>query len=123
MDLDMCLVKIVVEVYAQQKTYIKYLVVVWLRLLFKMLFTWKCIKIIYFYFKKIIFDISASKWFKNTKKNINLKQIKKRLSIFFKSAFETQKQTVFYETQLKKHVKTVSRKLRFKLNFLVCPAV
>jgi hypothetical protein len=34
-----------------------------------------------------------------------------------------QKQTVFYETQLKKHVKTASRKLRFKLNFLMGPAI
>jgi hypothetical protein len=30
-----------------------------------------------------------------------------------------QKQTKFYETQLQKHVKTASQKLRFKLNFLV----
>jgi hypothetical protein len=30
-----------------------------------------------------------------------------------------QKQTEFYETQLKKHVKTVSQKLHFKLNFLM----
>jgi len=38
---------------------------------------------------------------------------------FFKSTFEMQKQTKFYETQLQKHVKTTSQKLRFKLNFLV----
>jgi hypothetical protein len=50
------------------------------------------------------------------------KKIKKKLN-FFKSAFETQKQTGFYETQLKKHVKTVSQKLRFKLNFLMGPVV
>jgi hypothetical protein len=30
-----------------------------------------------------------------------------------------QKQTGFYETQLKKHVKTASQKLYFKLNFVV----
>jgi hypothetical protein len=30
-----------------------------------------------------------------------------------------QKQTGFYETQLKKHVKIASQKLHFKLNFLV----
>ena len=104
-----------------------------------MFFTWKCIKIIFFfYFKKIIFDISASKWFENTK-NISiwskeiffLKKIifdtsvskwfektqkiyqfeakKKNTKFlnFFKSTFETLKQTEFYETQLKKHVKTV----------------
>jgi len=41
--------KIMVEIYVH--------VVVWLRLLF----TWKCIKIIYFYFLKIIFDINISK--------------------------------------------------------------
>jgi hypothetical protein len=34
-----------------------------------------------------------------------------------------QKQTVFYKTQLKKHVKIASRKLHFKLNFLVGPVV
>jgi len=30
-----------------------------------------------------------------------------------------QKKTEFYETQLKKHVKTASQKLYFKLNFLI----
>jgi hypothetical protein len=34
-----------------------------------------------------------------------------------------QKQTGFYKTHLKKHVKTVAQKLRFKLNFLLDPAV
>jgi hypothetical protein len=49
---------------------------VWLYLFFKMFFTWKYIKIIYFfYFFKIIFNINALKWSKNTKK-INLKKIK-----------------------------------------------
>jgi len=57
-----------------------------------------------------------------TPKNINLKQ-KKKFSNFFKSAFETQKQTGFYETQLKKHVKTASQKLCFKLNFLMGPTL
>jgi hypothetical protein len=71
---------------------------------------------IFLFFKKIIFDISASKWSKNTKKN-------KKNSIFFKNAFETQKQTGFYETRLKKHVKTASQKLCFKLNFLMDPIV
>jgi hypothetical protein len=33
----------------------------WLWLLFKVFFTWKCFKIIFFYFLKIICDISASK--------------------------------------------------------------
>jgi len=49
---------------------------VWLWLFFKVLFTRKCIKIIYF--KKIIFDISITKWFKNIKKIlISSKKIKK----------------------------------------------
>ena len=61
LDLDIYLVKIMIEVYVQQKICIKCLIVVWLWLLFKVFFTWKCIKIIYFYFLKIIFDISASK--------------------------------------------------------------
>jgi len=51
------------------------------------------------------------------------KEKNKKISNFFKNAFETQKQTGFYETQLKKHVKTTSQKLRFKPNFLVGPAV
>ena len=34
-----------------------------------------------------------------------------------------QKQTGFYETQLKKYVKTNSQKLGFKLNILVDPIV
>jgi len=34
-----------------------------------------------------------------------------------------QKQIGFYKTPLKKHIKTVAQKLRFKLNFLVGPAV
>jgi len=37
---------------------------------------------IFFYFFKIIFDISASKRSKNTKKYINLKQKKKSFQIF-----------------------------------------
>jgi hypothetical protein len=75
----------------------------------------------YFYFLKIIFDVSASKWSKNTKKIlIWSKEKNKKLSIFFKNAFERQKQTVFYETQLKKYIKTASEKLHFKLNFLMC---
>jgi hypothetical protein len=52
----------------------------WLRLLFKVFFIRKCIKIIFK--KKIIFDISTSKWFENIKKNINLKQ--KKIYIFQK---------------------------------------
>ena len=47
------------------------------------------------------------------------KLIWSKINNFFKSAFETQKQTKFYETQLQKHVKIASQKLRFKLNFLV----
>jgi len=34
-----------------------------------------------------------------------------------------QKQIGFYETQLKKHVKNALKKLHFKLNFLVSPAI
>jgi hypothetical protein len=51
------------------------------------------------------------------------KKKNKKVSNFFKSAFETQKQTRFYETHLKKHVKTILQKLSFKLNFLMGPAV
>jgi hypothetical protein len=51
------------------------------------------------------------------------KKKNKKVLNFFKSVFETQKQTGFYETHLKKHVKTISQKLCFKLNFLVGLAV
>jgi hypothetical protein len=78
----------------------------------------------YFYFLKIIFDISVLKWFKNTKKILIWSREKnKKNKNFFNSAFETKKQTVFYETQLKKYVKTALQKLHFKLNFLVDAAV
>jgi hypothetical protein len=50
---------------------------------------------IFFYFLKIIFDISALKWSKNTKKIlIWSKEKNKKNSNFFKSVFETQKQMV-----------------------------
>jgi hypothetical protein len=53
-----------------------------------------------------------------------LKQRKnKKISNLFKNAFETQKQIVFYETQLKKHIKTASQNLHFKLSFLVALTV
>jgi len=65
----------------------------WLRLLFKVFFTQKIIKIMFFYILKIIFDISTSKWFKNIK-NILIwsKEKNKKNSNFFISVFETQKQ-------------------------------
>jgi hypothetical protein len=41
----------------------------WWRLCFKVLFAYKCIRIIFFYYiKKIISDISTSRQSKNTKK-------------------------------------------------------
>jgi hypothetical protein len=45
----------------------------WLRLLCKVFFIRKYIKILFFYILKIIFDIITSKWSENTKNNINLK--------------------------------------------------
>jgi len=48
---------------------------IWLRLLFKVLFVSKCIKIMFFYFLKSIFKISASKRSKTKKKKkINKKK-------------------------------------------------
>jgi len=54
-------------------------------------------------------------------KNISIWSKEKKLKnlIFFKNVFKTQKQTGFYETQLKKHLKTASQKLHFKYNFVV----
>jgi cell division protein YceG involved in septum cleavage len=50
----------------------------------------KNMPIIFFYFLKIIFETSTSKWFENIKNIL----IKKKLN-FFKSAFQTHYQTVF----------------------------
>ena len=94
------------------------MVVVWL--LFQSVFYLEMHQNNFFYFFKIIFDISASKWSENTK--TILIWSKKKL-IFFKSAFEIQKQIEFYEIQLQKHIKTAYQKLRFKLNFLMGPTV
>jgi len=76
----------------------------------KFFFTWKCIKKKLFYFLKVIFKISASKWFENTKKILiwSKEKIKIKIQNLEKNAFEKQKQTEFYETWLKKHVKTAS---------------
>jgi hypothetical protein len=64
----------------------------------KIFFTWKYIKIIFF--KKIIFNISVSKWSENTKKKLIWSKNTKILN-FEKNVFETQKQIEFYEIQLK----------------------
>jgi hypothetical protein len=54
----------------------------------KCFFTKKCIKIIFFYFLKIIFDISLLKWYKNIKKILNWsKEKNKKILIFFKNIF------------------------------------
>jgi hypothetical protein len=54
---------------------------------------------IFLFKKKIIFDISVSKWSENTK--IYQFEAKKKNLNFFKSVFETQKQIGFYEIKLK----------------------
>jgi hypothetical protein len=56
---------------------------------------------------------------KYKKKLIWSKEKNKKISNLKKNVFKTQKQIDFYETQLKKHVKTASQKLYFKLNFLI----
>jgi len=55
------------------------------------LFTQKSVSIIFFYFLKIIFKISASKWFENIK-NISLQSKNKNLN-FFKNAFKKHSQS------------------------------
>jgi hypothetical protein len=65
---------------------------VWLRLFFKVFFTRKYIKIIFFIFKKL-FLTSTHQKSKNTKKNINLKKKNKKNSNFFRNPFKIQKQT------------------------------
>ena len=54
---------------------------VWLWLLFKVFFTQKSMPIIFFYFLKIIFEISTLKWFENIK-NILIQRKKKKIQIF-----------------------------------------
>jgi hypothetical protein len=60
---------------------------------------------------------------KYKKKLIWSKEKNKKILNFEKSAFETKKQTEFYETPLKKHLKTASQNMRFKFNFLVDPII
>jgi len=64
-------------------------VLLWL--FFKVFFTQKSISIIFFYFLKIIFEISTLKWFENIK-NILL-QNKIKNSNFFKNIFKKYSQT------------------------------
>jgi len=61
-------------------------------LLYKNAYYLKMYQNIFFYFLKINFDISASKWSENTKKIlIWSKEKNKKILNFEKSAFETQK--------------------------------
>jgi hypothetical protein len=55
------------------------------------------VSLVFFLKKKIIFNISVSKWYKNIKKILiwNKEKNKKNL-ILFKNTFETQKQTESY---------------------------
>ena len=104
-----------------KKTCIKCLVVVWLRLFFKVIFIWKCIKIIYFYFLKIIFNISASKWSK-TLKNINLEQRKKlKLLNFFQKRFWNAKTNSVLRNSVKKACKNCFTKTAFQTQFFSGP--
>jgi len=61
---------------------------VWLWLLFKVFFTQKSVPIIFFYFLKIIFEISVSKWFENIK-NILLQSKKKKNQFFSESLLKS----------------------------------
>jgi len=65
---------------------------IWLRLFFKVFFTWKCIKIIFLIFKKLFLISTHQIDLKTQKKNYFevKKKIKKNLK-FFKNTFETQK--------------------------------
>jgi len=103
-----------VEVYVQRKTYIKCLVVMWLLLIFKVLFTWKCIKI-FFYFLKIIFYISASKWSENTKKIL----IWSKKNIFFQKYFWNAKTNRIIRNLIIKICKNCFSNLIFLMNFII----
>jgi hypothetical protein len=61
---------------------------VWLWLLFKVFFNWKCIKIIFFFIFKKLFLISAHQNDMKTQKKINLKKRKKEKKFnFFQKRF------------------------------------
>ena len=78
---------------------------------FQSSFTWKYIKIIYFFIFKKLFLISAYQNDVKTPKTHQFEANKKvkKIPNFFKRVFETKKQIEFYKTQLKKHVKTASQ--------------
>jgi len=79
----------------RRKIYIRKRVRVWLRLIFKVFFTRKYIKIIFFK-KKLFLTSGHHQTDLKTLKKINLKKKK-----FFKNTFKTQKET---ETFLKKKI-------------------
>ena len=103
---------VVVRIYVQQKTCIKYLVVVWLRLLFKIYFYLKIHQNNFFYFKKIIFDINASKWSENKKILIWSKK-----NNFFQKRFWNAKTNRVLRNSVIKACKNCFLKTMFQIQF------
>ena len=79
-------------------------------------------KNIFLFFKNYFWYQRIKMIWKNTK-NISIwsKEKNTKFLNFFKSTFETQKQTGFYKTQLKKHVKTAFTKTAFQTHFFSEP--
>jgi hypothetical protein len=93
-----------VKVYVQQKNIYK---MFGCGCFSKVRFTWKYIKIIFLFYKNYFWYQYIKIIWKYKKQIWSQEKNKKKLN-FKKSAFETQKQTKFYKTQLKKHVKIYS---------------
>jgi hypothetical protein len=103
----------------------------WLRLLFKVFFTWKYIKIIFFLFLKNYFWYQRIKMIWKHKKKTNLKQRKKikKIQIFSKTLLKRKNKQgfrIFYKTRLKKLVKTTlqtqicNQPRNIKYNLMCC---
>jgi hypothetical protein len=78
---------------------------------FNVFFTYKYIKIIYFYFFKILFNLSASKWSKNTK---NILIWSKKIQIFLKTLLkrknkQNHKDYFLYDSCMKYRCSTKSK--------------
>jgi len=91
---------------------------VWLRLFFKMFFTWKCIKIIFFIFKKL-FLISAHQ---NNLKTPKIYQFEaKKKNQIFKKHFWNAKTNKVLRNSVKKTCKNFFIKTAFQTQFFSRP--
>jgi len=93
---------------------------VWLWLLFKVIFTWKCIKIIFFLFFKNYFWYQHIKTIWKHQKYINLKQ-KNKNNYFFQKYFWNAKTNKVLRNSVKKICKNCFTKTTFQTQFFSRP--